>query len=206
MGVKANLPAKMTQEIRGGTRGGRDQFSWDAIKADKHRINYLGNSVKALSGRWSEEKDAFWYTRGERTVGLTEAEKAEAKIREEEERKAELAMVKAQEQNMLQQLLAQNKTAVEPSRIRRSPESRHSTSGNVEASRSTNRPPRRHSPETRDSTRIDRKREYGETLRSHHDVRHEAEHSYRHDSDYHGRCERHHGRDRRHLAHARQEH
>lgn len=28
--------------IRGGTRGGQDQFSWDDVKVDKDRENYLG--------------------------------------------------------------------------------------------------------------------------------------------------------------------
>ena len=28
--------------IRGGTRGGKDQFQWDEVKEDKHRENYLG--------------------------------------------------------------------------------------------------------------------------------------------------------------------
>jgi hypothetical protein len=29
-------------QIRGGTRGGQDQFDWEDVKADKHRENYLG--------------------------------------------------------------------------------------------------------------------------------------------------------------------
>jgi hypothetical protein len=32
-------------EMRGGTRGGQDQFKWDDVKLDKHRENYLGHSV-----------------------------------------------------------------------------------------------------------------------------------------------------------------
>lgn len=48
---------------RGGARGGRDQFSWDAVKADKDREYYLGHSVKALTGRWQKGKDVYWYTR-----------------------------------------------------------------------------------------------------------------------------------------------
>lgn len=64
MGVKANLPSKMTQEIRGGARGGRDHFSWDNIRSDKYRQNYLGNSIKA-----SLSTDNFWYTRPSKTIG-----------------------------------------------------------------------------------------------------------------------------------------
>ena len=32
--------------IRGGTRGGKDQFKWDDVKLDKHRENYLGHSLQ----------------------------------------------------------------------------------------------------------------------------------------------------------------
>ena len=31
-------------QIRGGTRGGQDQFDWEDVKVDKHRENYLGES------------------------------------------------------------------------------------------------------------------------------------------------------------------
>lgn len=85
MGVKANLPEKMTSDIRGGTRGGRDQFNWKAVEADKqYRANYLGNSVKApfinVGG-----KDPFWYSTGQRTIGLTEQERREQQTKRLEE-------------------------------------------------------------------------------------------------------------------------
>ena len=32
----------MHHPSRGGVRGGQDQFSWDDVKMDKHRENYLG--------------------------------------------------------------------------------------------------------------------------------------------------------------------
>ena len=32
-------------QIRGGTRGGKDQFEWDDVKTDKHRENYLGKTT-----------------------------------------------------------------------------------------------------------------------------------------------------------------
>lgn len=32
----------MFMPSRGGSRGGKDQFDWDDVKADKYRENYLG--------------------------------------------------------------------------------------------------------------------------------------------------------------------
>ncbi len=34
-------------KIKGGTRGGKDQFSWEQVKTDKDRECYLGHSVMA---------------------------------------------------------------------------------------------------------------------------------------------------------------
>ena len=47
----------------GGTRGGRDQFSWEDVKKDQHRQNYIGASVKGRVGRWQAQKDPDWWTR-----------------------------------------------------------------------------------------------------------------------------------------------
>ncbi|WFD35324.1 hypothetical protein MCUN1_002175 [Malassezia cuniculi] len=48
---------------RSGTRGGQADFSWEAVREDKHRENYLGNSINAAKGRWQEGRDIHWYNR-----------------------------------------------------------------------------------------------------------------------------------------------
>ncbi|KAM4728302.1 multiple myeloma tumor-associated protein 2 isoform 2-T2 [Anableps anableps] len=70
----------------GGLRGGQDHFNWDDVKVDKHRENYLGNSLMAPVGRWQKGKDLTWYSKDKKTgKGLSkEDELAAVKAAEEE--------------------------------------------------------------------------------------------------------------------------
>ncbi|KAL7387593.1 hypothetical protein ABVT39_025841 [Epinephelus coioides] len=85
----------------GGVRGGQDQFNWDDVKVDKHRENYLGNSLMAPVGRWQKGKDLSWYSKDK---------KGGATLSKEQE----LAAVKAAEHEALMAALGHKNIKRQP--------------------------------------------------------------------------------------------
>ena len=78
------LGNKGSDRKRGGTRGGQGLFKWDDVKNDKSgRTYYLGHSVMAATGRWQDNRDISWYTKGsEGGAADLEKERAEARRRD----------------------------------------------------------------------------------------------------------------------------
>lgn len=89
----------MHMPTRGGTRGGQAEFSWDAVKQDKHREAYLGHSVSAPTGRWQKNKDVHWYHKDERNEDQGSGSDAA------ERRRQELREIKMKEQEEIRRRL-----------------------------------------------------------------------------------------------------
>ena len=46
---------------RDGNRGGLGLFKWESIHQDQDKTHYLGNTVKASTGRWAKQKNLDWF-------------------------------------------------------------------------------------------------------------------------------------------------
>lgn len=65
---------------RTGNRGGLGLFQWVDIHASMDRTHYLGNTVKASTGRWAKQKNLDWFhLEKESTKGVDLDELAEIK-------------------------------------------------------------------------------------------------------------------------------
>lgn len=82
---------------KSGSRGGRDAFSWDDVKNDKDRENYLGHSLLAPVGRWQKGKDLSWYAK-KGSDGAAQEDEATR-------RKEELRAIKERENDALSEAL-----------------------------------------------------------------------------------------------------
>lgn len=67
------------------------EFSWEDVKSDKFRENYLGNSLMAPVGRWMKGKDLTWYSRGKRMLSTEQARREELDAVKREEEQAMMA-------------------------------------------------------------------------------------------------------------------
>ena len=88
----------MSDESRPGSRGGKDQFSWDAIREDKRRAYYLGNSLKVPYSR-GDTRPSDWYLTS--STSTTTFPRNTSKADLEAERRAVIEAEKKQRQQQL---------------------------------------------------------------------------------------------------------
>lgn len=88
----------MSHQIRPGARGGRDQFSWDQVKEDKQRSNYLGSCIHGLPDKFKKGAETFWYTKETKSIPVTSA-------------KEEIKNIKSKEKQLMDALLGDSSSA-----------------------------------------------------------------------------------------------
>lgn len=84
--------SRMSHQIRPGARGGRDQFSWDQVKEDKQRLNYLGSSIHGMPDKFKRGPETFWYVKETKTIP-EKSDKSEIELLKEKERLAMEALL-----------------------------------------------------------------------------------------------------------------
>lgn len=85
-----------SRPLREGSRGGQSEFSWESVKNDKDRENYLGHSIMAPVGRWQHGKDLTWYAKNNKNSNPATIE---------DERAAEIRKIKEAEEDALARAL-----------------------------------------------------------------------------------------------------
>lgn len=80
-----NIPF-MSRDIRPGARGGRDQFSWEQVKEDKQRLNYLGSSIHGLPDKFRKGAETYWYAKNTKSIPVQATKSAEMNDIKDKER------------------------------------------------------------------------------------------------------------------------
>eukprot|EP00871_Galdieria_phlegrea_P000853 jgi/Galph1/1769/GphlegSOOS_G436.1 len=78
-------PKRGTTGRREGNRGGRDQFSWEQVKEDKYRENYLGHSLHAPVGLSAKNKDFNWFVKPKQKTNTSAPNEELVRIQKQEE-------------------------------------------------------------------------------------------------------------------------
>lgn len=103
-------------DSRDGNRGGRAQFSWDALRDDKTRSFYMGNSLKVDGARANMGKDMHWWTKGGAAPSSSSLSTASARSGSSSTKSssisAEKALMKQREKELMEKALRPTAPAV----------------------------------------------------------------------------------------------
>ena len=135
----------MSHQIRPGARGGRDQFSWDQVKEDKQRLNYLGSSIHGVPDKYKKGPDTFWYAKENKTIPDSKGIE-------------EIEMLKNKEKQIMETLLGgdtKKSSAIKHSEVREERRQEHSRTNRERKIYSDQRPKNQHL-RREEHSRIDR--------------------------------------------------